>query len=110
MKLLLDENLSRRLVAALQNLYPSTTHVEFVGLDGAADLARCDYAGDHDLVMVTKDIDYDQIIALLNFNPKLIWLTLGSMSKAATFHALRSAAPEIIVALNNPNRAMVELG
>ena len=110
MKLLLDENLSRRPVAALQNLYPSTTHVEFVGLDGAADLAICDYAGDHDLVMVTKDIDYDQIIALRNFNPKLIRLTLGSMSKAATFHALRSAAPEIIAALNNPNRGMVELG
>ena len=110
MKLLLDENLSRRPVAALQNLYPSTTHVEFVGLDGAADLARCDYAGDYDLVMVTKDIDYDRIIALLYFNPKLIRLTLGCMSKAATFHALRSAAPEIIAALNNPNRGMVELG
>ena len=110
MKLLLDENLSRRLVAALQNLYPSTTHVEFVGLDGAADLAICDYAGDHDLVMVTKDIDYDQIIALRNFNPKLIRLTLRSMSKAATFHALRSASPEIIAALNNPNRGIVELG
>jgi predicted nuclease of predicted toxin-antitoxin system len=109
-KLLLDENLSRRLVAALQDVYPGTTHVEFVGLDGAADLAICDYAATHGFVMVTKDVDYDQIIALRNFNPKLIRLTLGNTSNAATLHALRSAAPEITAALNNPNRGMVELG
>jgi predicted nuclease of predicted toxin-antitoxin system len=52
-KLLLDENLSRRLVATLQDLYPGTTHVKFVGLDGATDLAICDYAGEHGFVMVT---------------------------------------------------------
>ena len=53
---LLDENLSRRLVAALQDLYPGTTHVELVGLDGAADLAICDYADEHGFVMVSKDV------------------------------------------------------
>lgn len=110
MKLLLDENRSRRLVAALQELYPGTTHAELVGLNGASDLAICDFAGEHGFVMVTKDVDYDQIIALRNFNPKLIRLTLGNSSNAATLHALRSAAPEIIAALNNPNRGMVELG
>ncbi len=60
--------------------------------------------------MVTKDLDYDQTIALRNFNPKLIRLTLGNTSNAATLHALRSAAPEIITALNSPHRGMVELG
>ncbi len=55
-------------------------------------------------------MDRDQRIALRNFNPKLIRLTLGNTSDAATVHALRSAAPEIVVALNNPNRGMVELG
>ena len=110
MKLLLDENLSRGLVAALQDLYPGTTHVEHVGLDGAADLAICDYAGEHGFVMVTKHVDYDQIIALRNFNPKLIRLALGNTGNSATLHALRSAAPDIIAALNNPNRGMVELG
>ncbi len=108
MKLLPDENLSRWLVAALQDLYAGTTHVEYVGLDGAADLAICDYAREHGFVMVTKDVDYDQIIALRNFDPKLIRLTFGNTSNAATLHALLSAAPEIIAALNNPNRGMVE--
>ena len=57
-----------------------------------------------------ESYEHDQIIALRNFNPKLIWLTLGNTSNAATLCALRSAAPEIIAALNNPNRGMVELG
>ena len=60
--------------------------------------------------MVTQNVDYDQIIALRNFYPKLIRLTLGNTSNAATLHALRAAAPEIIAAFNNPNRGVVELG
>ena len=110
MKLLLDENLSRRLVAALEVAYPGTTHVEFIGLNGASDLAICDYAALHDFVIVTKDEDYDRLVALRNFNPKLIRLTLGNTRNTATLHALLSAAPEIIAALNNPNREVVELG
>jgi len=76
--------------------------VEYVGLDGAADLAICDYAGERGFVMVTKDVDYDQIIALRNFNPKLIRLALGNTSNGATLHVLHSAAPKIIPALNSP--------
>ena len=110
MKLLLDENLSRRLVAALQVAYPGTTHIAFVGLDGASDLTICDFAALHDFVMVTKDEDFDRLVALRNFNPKLIRLTLGNTSNAATLQALLSAAPEITAALTGPNRGVVELG
>ena len=48
--------------------------------------------------------------SLRNFNPKLIRLTLGNTSNAATLNALRSAAPEIIAAFNSANRGMVEPG
>ena len=39
MKLLLDENLSRRLVPALEALYPGSAHVSAAGLDRADDEA-----------------------------------------------------------------------
>ncbi|TAG04928.1 MAG: hypothetical protein EAZ30_04095 [Betaproteobacteria bacterium] len=45
MKLLLDENLSRRLVAPLQEIYPGTTQVEFVGLAGVDDVVICERVG-----------------------------------------------------------------
>ena len=42
MKLLLDENLSRRLVPFLQDRYPGSTQVELVGLERADDAAIWD--------------------------------------------------------------------
>ena len=39
MKLLFDENLSARLVQALQDLYPDSAHVKDVGLESAEDAA-----------------------------------------------------------------------
>ena len=44
MKLLLDQNLSHRLVAALADLYPGSAHVRDLGLKEAADEAIWDYA------------------------------------------------------------------
>ncbi len=38
MKLLLDQNLSPRLVNALADLYPGSAHLQDVGLDRAADV------------------------------------------------------------------------
>ena len=37
MKLLFDENLSRRLVALLADMYPDSTHVALVALERAGD-------------------------------------------------------------------------
>jgi predicted nuclease of predicted toxin-antitoxin system len=40
MKLLLDENLSRRIVPFLQNAYPESMHVALLNLQGASDLSN----------------------------------------------------------------------
>lgn len=44
MKLLLDENLSRRLVPALKDHYPGTSQVVLEGLEAAEDQKIWDYA------------------------------------------------------------------
>ena len=71
-------------VAALQVADPETTHVEFIDLGGALDLAICDYAALHDFVIVTKDEGYCRLVALRNFNPKLIGLVNNRPSKDGT--------------------------
>jgi predicted nuclease of predicted toxin-antitoxin system len=43
-KLLLDENLSPRLVGSLSDLYPESQHVHSLELGGADDSALWDYA------------------------------------------------------------------
>ena len=61
MKLLLDENLSRRIVVSLQAGFPGTSHVSLLGLDRATDYAIWRYAKDGDYVVVTKDDDFQAI-------------------------------------------------
>ena len=58
MKLLLDENLSRRIVPFLQNAYPGSTQVVLTGMERASDAAVWEYAKTNSFVIVTKDSDY----------------------------------------------------
>lgn len=47
MKLLLDENLSRRIVPFIQDAYPDSTQVALVGLEKMSDKMIRQYAIDH---------------------------------------------------------------
>lgn len=53
MKLLLDENLSRRLVPFLQQDFPGTSHVVLLGLESASDREVWDVAKVDGYVIVT---------------------------------------------------------
>lgn len=83
MKLLLDENLSRRLIPFLQTAYPGSTQVVLDGLERASDREIWQYAKDHDFVIVTKDADYYDLSLLLGAPPFVIWLQTGNSDKAA---------------------------
>jgi predicted nuclease of predicted toxin-antitoxin system len=53
--LLLDENLSERLLPLLIERFPHSTHVRLIGLGGASDTAIWKWASQQVLVLVTKD-------------------------------------------------------
>ena len=55
MKLLLDENLSPRLVVELAQECPETAHVRDCGLRGANDHAIWNYAREAGFAIVSKD-------------------------------------------------------
>ncbi|MBU0501181.1 MAG: DUF5615 family PIN-like protein [Gammaproteobacteria bacterium] len=56
MKLLFDENLSRRLVPFLQTAYPGSTQVALIGLECADDRSIWQYAREQGFVTVTKEL------------------------------------------------------
>ena len=60
MKLLLDQNLSPRLVTILSAVYPGSTHVRTVGLHAADDDRVWTYAAEQGFVIVSKDADFHQ--------------------------------------------------
>lgn len=74
MRLLFDQNLSRRLVRELASLFPESTHVTAVGLDTATDREIWAYAGEYGFLIVSKDSDFRQVAFLLGPPPKAVWL------------------------------------
>ncbi len=95
MKLLLDENLSRRLVPFLQTVYPGSTQVALEGLERANDRDIWRYAKDRDFVIVTKDADYYDLSLLLGAPPFVIWLQTGNTDKASVLACLIESQAEI---------------
>lgn len=108
MKLLLDENLSRKLVPFLQERFPGTTHVVLAGLERATDLEIWRHARDGGFVLVTRDEDFVEIGALRGTPPMLIWLRISNPGKSKTLQALLQNADSFEKA-SQQNLACVEV-
>ncbi len=78
MRLLLDQNLSHRLVGPLSHVFPGTTHVRLVGLERASDDAVWRYAKDNGYVIVSKDSDFHQRSLVEGLPPKVVWIQRGN--------------------------------
>ena len=89
MKLLLDQNLSYKLCPKLEDIYPGSSHVRLVNLSEALDKAVWDFAKANGFVLVTQDVDFAEMAALLGPPPKVIWLRCGNQPSAAIELLLR---------------------
>jgi len=71
-KLLLDENLSFRLVAQLEPAFPDSAHGDAFGLHAQADSAICKCARDNSFIILSK---YDDLCRLSFFYgpPPILW-------------------------------------
>lgn len=101
MKLLLDENLSQRLVALIDDLYPESRHVEDCGLASASDDEVWLFAAERGFDIVSKDSDFAERSALQGSPPKVIWLRTGNCTSDLALGALRSAFPQILAFLTS---------
>ncbi|MGH1394009.1 MAG: DUF5615 family PIN-like protein [Trichormus sp.] len=71
MKLLIDENISDRIIAQIADIYPNSTHVKLLALTQSDDLLIWEYAKAHDFVIVSKDSDFHQRSLVYGHPPKL---------------------------------------
>ena len=60
MKLLFDENISHKLVPALVDLYPGSTHPRDIGLKTSDDRLIWEYAKNNGFMIISKDADFSQ--------------------------------------------------
>lgn len=110
MKLLLDQNLAPRLVAALATLYPNSTHVRQVGLATADDDVVWRYAADQGFTIVSKDADFHERSFLLGPPPKVIWIRRGNCSTDEVLTLLQSAHAAIVQFEADPQASFLALG
>jgi predicted nuclease of predicted toxin-antitoxin system len=95
LKLLLDENLSPRLVGSINDLYPGTQHVRQCGLKSTPDDEVWQYAKENGFAIVSKDSDFSDRSVLYGIPPKVIWLRIGNCTTVRAAFVLRDAFPRI---------------
>lgn len=81
MKLLLDANISWRLVNRLESYCEACLHVDFTSLDKpATDLSIWEYAMSNGYIIVTNDDDFLNLLNIKGFPPKVVLLRTGNQS------------------------------
>ena len=95
MKLLLDENLSRRLVPFLQETYPESSQIALLGMQQASDLDVWRYAGEQGYVLVTQDADFYDLSLTRGAPPLVLWLRSGNADKSLVLQLLPARHQEI---------------
>jgi predicted nuclease of predicted toxin-antitoxin system len=109
MKLLLDENLSRRLVPFLLHNYPQSSHIVLLGLERATDMDIWRLARQEGYTLVTRDADFHELSLVHGQPPKVIWLKTNNPSRAATLKLLLDCRTTIEQALTGQDLALIEI-
>jgi predicted nuclease of predicted toxin-antitoxin system len=108
-KLLLDENLSRRFVDRLADLFPGSTHAALAGLLQSPDTAIWEYAKAGDYSIVTADADFYELATTFGPPPKVIWLRGCDYPTAVAERLIRGQAIRVTEFLEDPDRAVLIL-
>jgi predicted nuclease of predicted toxin-antitoxin system len=95
LRLLLDENLSPRLIAAIVDLYPGSNHVENFGLMSATDDEVWRFAANNGFAIVSKDSDFSERSVLEGSPHKVIWLRVGNCTTEHTVNVFKSQSENI---------------
>ena len=94
-RLLLDENLSERILKPLDDLFPGSTHVRSLGKGGASDQSVWEIARTSEFMLATRDEDFVTLSVLRGAPPKVVWLNVGNARNAEIVSLLRARADDV---------------
>lgn len=109
MKLLLDQNVSYRLINKLDTIFPGSTQVRIAGLEGAVDVVLWQFAKENDFAIVTKDSDFHELSLIRGFPPKVVWLKSGNTSSSHVLAVLLNNRDVILSFLKDTENGCLEL-
>ncbi len=107
--LLLDHNLSPKLIGRLEDEFGRVVHVDGLGMADDSDTAIWEYAKANGYTIVTKDKDFYQRSTIFGHPPKVIHLTLGNCSVADIVSAILNQSGHVKDFLKHPSKAYLVL-
>ena len=111
MKLLLDANVSWRLVPLLKEYFDKCVHVDDIPeLEfPAKDTKIWQYTKDNGYIVVTRDNDFNDLIAMRGFPLKVVWLRTGNCSRKFTADLLIRSKQAIQELLESEENGLLEI-
>lgn len=109
MKLLLDQNLPSRILRDVGRSFPESVHVKDTSLAQASDLEVWEYALRQRCAIVTKDLDFRDIVGLRGFPPKVVLIRWGNISNDALVSKLIASFVVIQAFLDDNENGLLEL-
>jgi predicted nuclease of predicted toxin-antitoxin system len=108
-KLLFDENLSRKLVGRLAELCPESTHVVEVDLLKSPDREIWEFAKARGFVIVSTDSDFYELATTIGPPPKVVWLRRWTHPTGDAERVLRREVIRITEFLADPELGVLVL-
>ena len=109
MKLLLDENLSRRLIPFLEHDFPGSSQVVLLGMESATDKEVWLRAKVDGYVVVTRDADFQELSLVWGSPPQVVRLCTPNQTRAAVLKLLLDNKAAILDALEVDGVSSIEL-
>jgi predicted nuclease of predicted toxin-antitoxin system len=107
--LLLDENLSPRLVSLLEQEFPGIAHVRQFNMLGMPDLEVWRFAGQRGYCIVSTDGDFNQLAYVNGQPPQVIWIRLGNATTDKIRVQLARHSKAIAAFLGQDTDAVLEI-
>jgi predicted nuclease of predicted toxin-antitoxin system len=110
MRLLLDANISWRIVPVLKQHFEDCFHVDTIGLPiPAKDVEIWEYAKKNDLIIVTNDEDFIDYINVRGFPPKIVLLKSGNQSRLFITNLLIQRKEDILSMADSAEIGLLEI-
>lgn len=109
MKLLLDENISYRVLNSISTVFPGSAHITKDESQVRRDTDIFEYARQNEFTILTFDEDFYELQLMRGYPPKIIWLRFGNSSNLKVISKLLDNQNSIISFLSNPDSGMLEI-
>ena len=110
MKILIDANISWRIIRLLDGIFSEIQHVNFTDLEPPAkDISIWEYALQNEYTILTSDEDFLDFISFKGFPPKLILLRVGNIKTLELSKIIMNHQQDIIDFILDESTGILEI-